>query len=144
MPTFPNIKLVRAIGRWGLTALMVNAIIGTGIFGLPSIVTHLLGRFGPWAYLSAAVGIGVVAACFAEVSSQFSEAGGPYLYARVAYGQFAGIQIAWLAWLVRLTSGAANANIFVEYLGGVVPGAQGRWGRGVVFFLLICGLARMN
>src|ERR1700687_4220607 len=97
MSTSPGPKLLRAIGRWGLSALMVNAIIGSGIFGLPSIVTRLLGTFGPWAYLAAAAGIGVVAACFAEVSSQFSEAGGPYLYARVAYGQFAGIQIAWLA-----------------------------------------------
>jgi APA family basic amino acid/polyamine antiporter len=144
MSTNPDTKLVRAIGRWSLGALMVNAIIGSGIFGLPSIVTHLLGRFGPWAYLGAALGIGVVAACFAEVSSQFSEAGGPYLYARVAYGQFAGIQIAWLAWLVRLTSGAANANIFVEYLGGFLPSAQGRLGRGVVLLLLIGGLAAIN
>src|SRR6202521_511153 len=144
MSTHPDTKLVRAIGRWSLSALMVNAIIGSGIFGLPSIVTHLLGPYGPWAYLVAAVGIGVVAACFAEVSSQFSEAGGPYLYARVAYGQFAGIQIAWLAWLVRLTSGAANANIFVEYLGGFLPSAQERLGRGVVLLLLIGGLAAIN
>jgi basic amino acid/polyamine antiporter, APA family len=144
MSTNHDTKLVRAIGRWSLCALMVNAIIGSGIFGLPSIVTHLLGPFGPWAYLAAAVGIGVVAASFAEVSSQFSEAGGPYLYARVAYGQFAGIQIAWLAWLVRLTSGAANANIFVEYLGGFIPAAQGRLERGVVLLLLIGGLAAIN
>ena len=144
MSTSHDTKLVRAIGRWSLTALMVNAIIGSGIFGLPSIVTHLLGRFGPWAYLAAAAGIGVVASCFAEVSSQFSEAGGPYLYARVAYGQFAGIQIAWLAWLVRLTSGAANANIFVEYLGGFLPSAQGPLGRGLVLLLLIGGLAAIN
>jgi amino acid transporter len=144
MSSSHDTKLVRAIGRWSLIALMVNAIIGSGIFGLPSIVTHILGRFSPWAYLAAAVGIGVVAACFAEVSSQFSEAGGPYLYARVAYGQFAGIQIAWLAWLVRLTSGAANAHIFVEYLGGFLPGAQGRLGRVVVLLLLIGGLAVIN
>src|ERR1700674_282388 len=144
MSTHPDTKLVRAIGRWSLSALMVNAIIGSGIFGLPSIVTHLLGPYGPWAYLVAAVGIGVVAACFAEVSSQFSEAGGPYLYARVAYGQFAGIQIAWLAWLVRLPSGAAHANIFVEYLGGFLPSAQGRLGRLVVLLLLIGGLAVIN
>jgi basic amino acid/polyamine antiporter, APA family len=137
-------KLVRAIGRWSLSALMVNAIIGSGIFGLPSIVTQLLGTFGPWAYLAAAAGIGVVAACFAEVSSQFSEAGGPYLYARVAYGQFAGIQIAWLAWLVRLTSGAANANIFVQYLGGFLPSVQWRLRRGIVLLLLIGGLAAIN
>jgi amino acid transporter len=58
MSTNHDTKLVRAIGRWSLSALMVNAIIGSGIFGLPSIVTHLLGPFGPWAYLVAAVGIG--------------------------------------------------------------------------------------
>jgi basic amino acid/polyamine antiporter, APA family len=127
-----------------LTALMVNAIIGSGIFGLPSIITQMIGRFGPWAYLLAAIGIGLVAACFAEVSSQFSEAGGPYLYARVAYGRFAGIQIAWLAWLVRLTSGAANANIFSQYLGGFVPSAEWHWGRALVLLFLIGGLAAIN
>jgi amino acid transporter len=123
---------------------MVNAIVGSGIFGLPSIVTHNVGRLGPWAYLLAAGGIGLVAACFAEVSSQFSEAGGPYLYARVAFGQFAGIQVAWLAWLVRLTSGAANANIFVQYLGGFLPSAEWHAGRAVVLFCLIAGLAAIN
>jgi APA family basic amino acid/polyamine antiporter len=140
----PDTKLIRAIGRWSLSALMINAIIGSGIFGLPSIVTQMLGRFGPWAYLFAAAGIGLVAACFAEVSSQFSEAGGPYLYARVAYGQFAGIQVAWLAWLVRLTSGAANANIFVQYFGGFMPAAQRHWLRAGVLLFLIGGLAAIN
>ena len=144
MSPSPDTKLARVIGRWSLTALMVNAIVGSGIFGLPSIVTHNVGRLGPWAYLLAAGGIGLVAACFAEVSSQFSEAGGPYLYARVAFGQFAGIQVAWLAWLVRLTSGAANANIFVQYLGGFLPSAQWHAGRAVVLFCLIAGLATIN
>jgi APA family basic amino acid/polyamine antiporter len=144
MSPSPDTKLVRVIGRWSLTALMVNAIIGSGIFGLPSIVTHSIGRLGPWAYLVAAGGIGLVAACFAEVSSQFSEAGGPYLYARVAFGQFAGIQVAWLAWLVRLTSGAANANIFVQYFGGFMPSAQWHSGRTVVLLFLIGGLATIN
>jgi amino acid transporter len=35
-------------------------------------------------------------ACFAEVGSRFRAAGGPYLYAREAFGRFAGIEIAWL------------------------------------------------
>jgi amino acid transporter len=56
MSPSPDTKLVRVIGRWSLTALMVNAIIGSGIFGLPSIVTHSIGRLGPWAYLVAAGG----------------------------------------------------------------------------------------
>jgi amino acid transporter len=62
--------------------------------------------------------------CFAEVASQFSAAGGPYLYAREAFGRFAGVQMGWFAWLVRLTSAAANANLFVVYLGNFWPALQ--------------------
>ena len=144
MPANLNGKLLHTIGRWSLTGLVVNMVIGSGIFGLPAILTRLLGDKSPWAYVAAAVGIAAIAGCLAEVGSQFSEAGGPYLYARVAYGRFAGIQIAWLTWLVRLTSGAANANIFIEYLGGFFPGAQGRVARGAVLFVLIGVLAAVN
>ena len=105
--------LVRVIGRWTLTALVINGIIGAGIFGLPDDIARRLGAAAPLAYLIAALGIGVVMACFAEVSSQFREAGGPYLYAREAFGRLAGVQTGWFAWLVRLTSGAAIADLFV-------------------------------
>ena len=89
--------LIRAMGRWTLTALVINSIIGSGIFGLPSVVAGYLGKQSPLAYLLAAAGIGVVIACFAEVASQFGAAGGPYLYAREAFGRFIGIEIGWLA-----------------------------------------------
>ena len=143
-PLQPGTKLVRAIGRWGLIALMVNVVIGSGIFGLPSKVTALLGSYGPWAYLAAAAGVGVIMACFAEVASQFAEAGGPYLYARVAYGRFWGIQVGWLTWLVRLTSGAANANVFVQYLAEFVPVANQGVVRAAVLAVLLGGLAAIN
>ncbi len=97
-------------------ALVINTIIGSGIFGLPSEVIRMVGPASPFFYLLAAAGMGVIMACFAEVASQFREAGGPYLYARSAFGQFLGIQTGWLAWLVRLTSAAANTNLFVIYL----------------------------
>jgi amino acid transporter len=38
---------VRAIGRWTMTALVINSIIGQGIFGVPSELTRLLGRASP-------------------------------------------------------------------------------------------------
>ncbi len=136
--------LVRAIGRWSLTALVLNSIIGSGIFGLPSVVAGLLGRASVYAYLVAAAGIGVIMACFAEVASQFREAGGPYLYARVAFGRFVGIQMGWLAWLVRLTSSAANANLFVIYLAEFWPQAKEPVARAVVLTLLIGVLAAVN
>jgi basic amino acid/polyamine antiporter, APA family len=116
--------LVRAIGRWGLAALVINSIIGSGIFGLPAILAADLGRASPYAYLVAAVAVGIIMGCFAEVASQFRQAGGPYLYTRVAFGRLLGLEIAWLHWLSRLTAAAAAINLFVTYLGYFWPSVQ--------------------
>ena len=113
--------LVRAIGRWSLTALAINTIIGSGIFGLPDDIARRVGPAAPLAYILAALGMGIVMGCFAEVASQFPQSGGPYLYARAAFGRFAAIEMGWLAWLVRVTAGAANANLFVSSLGLFFP-----------------------
>jgi basic amino acid/polyamine antiporter, APA family len=110
-------SLVRAIGRWSLAALVVNSIIGSGIFGLPSDVARLIGQASPWAVLVAGAAAGVIMACFAEVASQFTQAGGPYLYARAAFGRLAGIEVGWMLWLVRLAAPAATADLFVIYCG---------------------------
>jgi amino acid transporter len=136
--------LVRAIGRWTLVALVINAIIGSGIFGLPDDVARLLGRAAPLAYLLAALGIGIIMACFAEVASRFTEAGGPYLYTRRAFGSLAGIQIGWFAWLVRLTSAAANANLFVVYFGEFFPAVTRPLPRAVTLTVLVGLLATVN
>jgi basic amino acid/polyamine antiporter, APA family len=116
--------LIRAIGRWGLAALVINSIIGSGIFGLPAIVAADLGRQSPFAYLVAAVGVGMIMGCFAEVASQFRQAGGPYLYTRVASGRLLALEVAWLHWLSRLTAAAAAINLFSTYLGYFWPSAQ--------------------
>jgi basic amino acid/polyamine antiporter, APA family len=115
--------LVRVIGRWTLAGLVLNSAIGSSVFGLPSLISEHVGRAAPVAYLLAGVGVAAIMACFAEVGSQFREAGGPYLYAREAFGRFAGIQIAWVTWLVRLTAAAANTNLFVIYLAEFWPAA---------------------
>ncbi len=67
----------------------------------------------------------LVVTAFAEVASRFTRAGGTYLYARVAFGRFAGIEMAWLTYLVRLTAAATNANLFVIYLAEFSPRATG-------------------
>lgn len=140
----PQPTLVRALGRWSLTALVLNGIIGSGIFGLPDDVARLVGRMAPLAYLLAAAGIAAIALVFAELASQFREAGGPYLYAREAFGRFAGIQTGWFTWLVRLTSAAAAANLFVTYLGEFWPGATAPLPRTILTIALIGGLAVVN
>jgi len=131
--------LVRAIGRWSLAALTVNCIIGSGVFGLPSILAGLLGRTSIFAVIVAAFVMACIIACFSEVASRFSETGGPYLYAQAAFGRFMGIQVAWLVWFVRLTSCAANANLFVTYLGEFWPGAV-RPGVSLCILTLLIGI----
>ena len=137
-------QLVRAIGRWSLTALVVNSVIGSGVFGLPSTVAGLLGKFSPLAVLLAGLGMAVIFACFAEVSSQFHQAGGPYLYARAAFGRGMGIQLGWMLLLGQAAAPAANANLFVIYLGEFWPHATDRLPRALILTLLVGVLAFIN
>jgi APA family basic amino acid/polyamine antiporter len=136
--------LVRAIGRWTLTALVVNSIVGSGIFGLPSLVSGYVGRRSPLAYLIAAAIVAVILACFAEVASRFGESGGPYLYAREAFGRFVGIEMGWLVWLVRLTASAAGANLFTNYLAEFWPDVSNPVIRLGVLTILIGFLSFVN
>ncbi len=136
--------LLRAIGRWGLAALVINSIIGSGIFGLPAIVAAHLGRESPLAYLIAAAGIGIIMGCFAEVASQFRQAGGPYLYTRTAFGRFMGLEVAWLHWLSRLTAAAAAINLFATYLGYFWPAAQQPLERALLTAAILVAITGVN
>ena len=136
--------LVRALGRWTMVALVINAVLGSAIFGLPGSVVKLVGSAAPLAYLLSAAAMLVFIAVFAELSSQFSEPGGPYLYAREAFGRFWGIEMGWFIWLVRLTAAAANANLFVIYLGEFWPAATSPLPRALVLAALLGGLMLVN
>jgi APA family basic amino acid/polyamine antiporter len=144
MPDSGPVSLVRAIGRWSMAALVINSIIGSGIFGLPSDLARLLGNASPYAVLIAGGAMGMIMACFAEVASRFTQTGGPYLYSRVAFGRLVGIEMGWMLWLVRLTAPAANASLFVIYLREFWPQAMDPVPRLCVLTLLIGILAITN
>jgi len=123
---------------------MLNTMIGASIFGLPSLLAEYLGKYSPAGYLVAFGGVAVIAACLAEVASYFQEAGGPYLYTRAAFGQFAAIQIGWLTWLSRVTACSGVANLFITYLSAFRPEVTTRGVRAVVIVALIGFLAAVN
>jgi basic amino acid/polyamine antiporter, APA family len=116
MPKTSSEGLVRGIRRWDLVAVAINAIIGAGIFGLPSKVYALIGSYSLIAFVACALVVMLIILCFAEVGSRFDETGGPYLYAREAFGTTAAFEVGWLIWLTRLTGFAANCNLLVSYL----------------------------
>jgi len=137
-------ELVRAIGRWSMVALAVNSILGSGIFGLPSVIAGLVGSASPAAVLIAGAGMAVIIACYAEVASQFTETGGTYLYVRHTFGRFAGLQVGWLMLLSRLTACAAGVNLLVVYLGEFWPAATQPLPRLAVITLFLGTLAAVN
>ncbi|HEX9165222.1 MAG TPA: APC family permease [Gemmatimonadales bacterium] len=136
--------LVRSIGRWSLAALVLNGIIGSGVFALPGTVADKLG----WLAIPAWIGAGFVALAiimsFAEVASRFDRAGGPYLYAQAAYGRFVGLQMAWMALFVRLISAAVQINLLNTYLAGFWTPAGTRVGGAVTSAVLLGFLAWVN
>jgi amino acid transporter len=114
-------KLVRALGRWDLVAFVINGILGAGIFGLPAKVHALLGAWGLVAIMACAGLIGVVILCFAEVSSRFTETGGPYLYITEAFGPVPGFLAGWLLWVARITGICAISGVLAEYTSFLIP-----------------------
>jgi basic amino acid/polyamine antiporter, APA family len=137
-------RLVRGIGKWSLVALVINGVIGAGIFGLPANVYALAGTYSLLAFLVCALFIGLLVLCFAEVASRFTATGGPYLYAHAAFGPAVGFQIGWLMWLTRLTGFAALCNLLVGYLGYFVPAFDDGLSRAVVVTAIVCALTFIN
>src|ERR1041385_6977976 len=119
----------RTIGRWTLTALIINGIIGSAIFGVPSEAIRMVGRFSPLAMLGAAVLMAIIMLPIAEVASRFSDPGGMYLYARTAFGRFIGLQVGWFWFLSIIGGGAAAANLFLSYLVQLLPSVAHGWSR---------------
>lgn len=144
LPT-PRPTLVRTLSQWDLTAIGVNQVIGAGIFVLPASVALLVGQApSPIVWIVAAAVNTLIILCFAEAGSQFGDTGGPYLYARAAFGPFVGFEVAWMMFLTRVTSQAALANGFTLYLGYFWSGATEGRGRAFVLTALILFLAAIN
>lgn len=128
-------RLIRTVGLAGLVMMCINAVVGSGIFLLPSDTFRLLGPFSLWAPLLFAVPVFILVLCFAEAASAFSAPGGAFLYARTAFGDFVGFETGWMNWLARVTSLAALANGFVISLARLFPSL----GRGTPRVIMLVG-----
>ena len=136
--------LVRGIRRWDLVAVAINGIIGAGIFGLPAKTYSLIGTYSLFAFIACALVVTLIILCFAEVGSRFEETGGPYLYAREAFGPTVAFEVGWLIWLARLTAFAANCNLMVAYLAFFWPPAASTIPRAFIITIVVVGLTALN
>jgi len=113
--------------------MCINAVVGSGVFLLPTESYKLLGPFSLWAPLIFAIPVFILVLCFAEAASHFSEPGGAYLYARTAFGDFVGFETGWMNWIARLTSLASLSNGFVVSLARLYPPlGAGAWRASII------------
>jgi APA family basic amino acid/polyamine antiporter len=104
--------------QFGLTAamaLIIGSIIGVGIFNLPTSLAF----YGPITLVSMAlttIGALVLALLFAALTRRLPADGGPYAYARVAFGNRWGFANAWSYWITAWAGNAAIAVGWVLYV----------------------------
>lgn len=111
---FTRPGLLRAVPRWQLVGLAINAVVGSGIFLLPAAAAALLGPASLWAVMLAGLAAALLVLCFAEASSHFDQPGGAYLYTREAFGRFVGFEVGWMTWLTRVAAIASVADGLVQ------------------------------
>jgi APA family basic amino acid/polyamine antiporter len=136
--------LLRAVSRWQVVALSINDVIGSGVYLLPATAALLLGGASLWSVLLAGVCVLFIVLCFAEAGSLFDRPGGPYLYAREAFGDFVGFEVGWMSWLVRVTVAASLSNAFALACGEWTDAVDRGVGRALVIALCLAFLAAIN
>lgn len=136
--------LRRELGKWDLTAIGINQVIGSAIFLLPSQVAAQVGNWSPLAFVATGFASLLVALCFAEVGSRFERTGGPYLYTRAAFGRFVGFEVGWMQWVTRVTSQAGIVNAIALALGFYWPPVTSGAGRASTIAAITLALGWIN
>jgi APA family basic amino acid/polyamine antiporter len=139
-----NSGLKRELGRWDLTAIGVNQVIGGAVFALPAALAANAGAWSPWMVAAVGVASMLIALSFAEVASRFDGTGGPYLYTRAAFGRFSAFEVGWMMWFTRVASWASVINVLVSSLGFYWPSLTAGPPRTLLMTAIITILAVIN
>ncbi len=131
-------QLTRGITAAGAMLLVLNSVIGAGIFQLPAAVYPEAGIWSPWLFLVIGVLIITIVLTFAELASYFKNSGGPVLYTTTAFGPLIGFSTGWILFISRMTAFAANTTVMALYLGDVVPWFADGIGRSILI-VAVCG-----
>ena len=137
-------ELIRTVGLWGLSANIINTVVGAGIFVIPAIVAASLGSASIFAYLFCGILIILVMLCFAEVGSKITHPGGAYAYIEETFGKYPGFIAATLFVIASISSDAAIANALVDIIGSFFPVFQNKLVKSLFFLMLFSGLAYIN
>ena len=134
----------RSLGRFDITCLGLNAIVGSGIFLLPDDLYRELGVLSPLAFVCCAIGLLPVALCYAKAASACEKSGGPYIYASEAFGPRVGFGVGWMCFTNSVFSFAAVAAAAAAYLARLVPALADPVSQKLTSVLVIAAFAALN
>ncbi len=114
-------KPARKLSLFDVTNLVIGAIIGADIYVASSFGAGYLGPFSLVVWVIAGLIAIVIALCFAQCAMMLPKVGGPYAYAKGAWGPFAGFIVGWSLWLAEWISLAVFPVAFTRYLTFFIP-----------------------
>ena len=135
---------MRGIGFAGLIILVLNSVIGAGIFALPAAISARAGVLSPWLFLVVGLLVITIVLTFAELASYFKDSGGPVLFTTTAFGPLVGFSTGWILFISRMTAFAANTTVMAVYLGAVWPWFSGGIGRTLLIVVVCSALTLAN
>jgi len=109
------------LGFWSIVLLGINCIIGTGIFGLPNKAYAMIGEASVGVIIFDALLVISIALCFAEAAGRFKVNGGPYIYAKEAFGTFFGYEVGLMKWLMGIIGWATFAVFLANRIVLIFP-----------------------
>src|SRR5205809_6205832 len=120
-PSSSKERLLRILGVTFGVAVGIGGTIGIGILRIPGSVAAQLGHSGliMAAWIVSGLYAFAGANTYAELGTMLPLDGGPYVYARRAYGEFGGFLVGWSDWLLRTSSMAYLAVALTEYAAGL-------------------------
>jgi APA family basic amino acid/polyamine antiporter len=121
MSGLPGRGLVRGLTLLGAVALVVGNMVGTSVYTLPAALAKATGPLGILAWLLTAAGYLLIALVYASLGKRHPRTGGPYVFAREAFGEFAGFQTVWAYWFSAVIGNAAIVTGVVGYAEGFSP-----------------------
>ncbi len=136
--------LIRGIGFAGAALIVLNSVIGAGIFALPAEIAERAGAASPWLFLVCGLLVITIVLTYSELASYFRETGGPVLYTTEAFGPLAGFTTGWIYFVSRMTAFAANTTVLVTYLGTAWPWLADGYGRAAAIAIVGGALTLVN
>lgn len=110
----------KELGLVQASALVVGNMVGAGVFLLPTTIA-VFGSVGLLGWGLTTLGAIFLSLVFARLSKRYPQTGGPYVYARAAFGDFVGFQVGWSYWISIWVSNSAVTIALVSFLSALFP-----------------------